>query len=207
MPSQQTIAEMRAALAEAERQAAQEAEQPIGPKDHLPAGLVPTTAKGWKNKLGQPHPLQLPSGNVCLVTRPGLPQLLAEGILPDLMSPLAEKAIKAVDKDEAGQEIDNSMRELMARPDGMATMFEAMERVAVHVVKEPALLYSQRKKAAGQIDQIQEGYKPEWEVIPKDERDPDVLYTDEVDMNDLMFIFNYVVGGSRDLESFRQQTQ
>src|SRR5690348_16836295 len=117
MPSPRTLAEIRAELEEAERRAASEAERPIGPRDHLPAGLVPTTAKGWKNKLGTPQPLELPSGNVCLVVRPGLPNLLKEGVLPDLMSPLAEKAIKAVDQDEANKEIDNSMRDLMARPD------------------------------------------------------------------------------------------
>jgi hypothetical protein len=209
MPSQ-NIAELRRQLAEAEAAASRESEQeqgPAVPQDHRPAGLVPTTAKGWKNKLGTPQPLELPSGNVCLVKRPGLPQLLKDGILPDVMTPLAEQAIKAVDKDEADSAIDDSLKGIMARPDGMETMFEAVERVAAHVVVEPIVHYSKRKVEAGQADQMQESYKPAWELIPEADRDPDILYTDQVDMNDLMFIFQFVVGGSRDLESFRQQTR
>jgi hypothetical protein len=206
MPSPRTVADLRAELAAAEAAAAAEQESPIGLKDHLPKTLVPTTAKGWKNKLGTPQPLELPSENVCLVVRPGLPQLLKDGVLPDLLLPMAEKAV-AASEGTSRQEVDEDVRELMAKPGGMDAMFDAAERIAAHVVKQPPVLYSRRQKKAGQIDQIQEGYEPEWELIPEEDRKEDVLYTDQVDFNDLMFIFQFVVGGSRDLEEFRKQTR
>lgn len=200
MPSPQTLAELRAALAEAERIAAEQDERPLaGPQDHRPKQLVPTTAKGWRGKLGAPHPLELPSGNVCLVKRPGLPQLLKDGVLPDVLTPMAEKVISSVDKDEASSGIDDDLRDIMSQPDGMEKMFDAVERVAARVVVEPELRYS--KHEIGHPDG-----PSTWELIPEDLREEDVLYTDQVDLNDLMFIFQYVVGGSRDLEEFRKQT-
>jgi hypothetical protein len=36
------------------------------------------------------------------------------------------------------------------------------------------------------------------------ERDDDVLYVDEIDMDDKMFIFGYATSGAKDLETFRQ---
>jgi hypothetical protein len=37
-------------------------------------------------------------------------------------------------------------------------------------------------------------------------RDQTILYVDEVDFNDKMFIFNFAVGGPADLETFRTQS-
>ena len=39
---------------------------------------------------------------------------------------------------------------------------------------------------------------------PDEERDPDVLYIDDVDYEDRLFIFQWAMGGSADLEQFRQ---
>ena len=36
-------------------------------------------------------------------------------------------------------------------------------------------------------------------------RDPDVLYVDEVDIEDRMFILNFALGGTRNLERFREE--
>jgi len=45
--------------------------------------------------------------------------------------------------------------------------------------------------------------------IPENEqnRDPELLYVDEVLDDDKVFVFQWVTGGTRDLEQFRQEHQ
>jgi hypothetical protein len=164
--------------------------------------LTPTSARAWK-KASADTDLPLPSGHVCRVKRPGLPKLLSEKLLPDMLTPIAQKA---VDAGMEGMPKMDDLRETFTQPEMMTALFEATDRIAAYCVLEPHVEYHMRKKEAGQADQIQESYKPEWEEIPADERDPDVLYTDDIEFNDKMFIFQFVVGGSRDLEEFRRQT-
>jgi hypothetical protein len=165
-----------------------------------------TSAKQWK-KANAANELELPSGNVCRVKRPGLPQLLAENVLPDMLTPIAMEAVEAGQSGKKMSKADAEAQfsELLTKPGGMDAMFAATDKITAHCVVEPQCLYHMRRKAEGQLDQIQEGFEWQWEVIPEDERDPDALYTDEVDDQDKFYIFNYVVGGTADLESFRSE--
>jgi hypothetical protein len=144
--------------------------------------------------------LDLPSGARCKVRRPGLPQLLAEGVLPDMLTPIADEAIKAgrSGKKLKKEDEQNMMADLLERDGGMDAMMDGMARITAHCVVEPKCSYHKRK-----VDHGAGGY--DWELIPDDERDEEILYTDEVDMEDQGFIFQYVVGGSKDLTDFRKQ--
>jgi len=164
-----------------------------------------TSAGEWK-KASATVDLELPSGNVCRLKRPGLPQLLEAKVLPDMLTPIAQAAIErgkngGVNPEEQDAEVDK----VMSKEGGIEALMESTARVTAYCVVEPKVAYHKRKKAAGQLDQIQESYVPEWEIIPNDERDEEILYTDDIDFEDMMFIFNYVVGGSADLVQFRRE--
>lgn len=164
-------------------------------KDHKPAGATPTTVKGWK-KANAERDLTLPSGNVCLVKRPGLPELIAQGVIPDTLMPFAQEAVKNAETGRPDHDANNSkIAELMSAPGGMDAMFEAMDRVSALCVIEPPVRYHKQDDGRGNWIELGEG-----------DRDPEVLYTDEVDFDDKVFIFTYVVGGTSDLESFRKAT-
>jgi hypothetical protein len=47
--------------------------------------------------------------------------------------------------------------------------------------------------------------EPGAKVIPQEGRNEEDLYSDEIDLQDKMFTFQYVSGGDADLERFRQQ--
>lgn len=175
------------------------------PQDFKKARGTPTSAKDWKKAKGGVTELELPSGNVCRVKRPGLTALLANGTIPDILSSIVNDAIEKADGNpEAPVEADmSSLRKVLASDEGRTQLFDTTAKVVVACVVEPEVLYHRREKAAGQADQLQESYKPEWEDIPEDERNPEKLYSDEVDFDDAMFIFQYVVGGSKDLSQFR----
>lgn len=154
-----------------------------------------STAKSWK-KATSTMELEVPSGEVCMVKRPGLPQLLASGALPDVLTPIAQSA---VDAGQSGQsisekELQEKMNALMQEEGGIESMLDSFSRIVSFCVVEPPVRFHKIE-----ID------KGVWKEIPAEDRDPEFLYTDDIDLNDQVFIFQYVVGGSADLKQFRKQ--
>lgn len=169
-------------------------------KRKTPQDRKVSTAGNWK-KRSKGRELLLPSGEVCLVKRPGMEKLLEAGIMPDSLTPLAMDAIKSGDSggkpdSEAEQKI---LEEMLKDQNTMADMFVTFDKVTAMCVLQPTcrLHFTEVEDANG---------KKVRRDIPEEDRDEDVLYTDEVDPEDKSFIFQFVVGGTDDLATFRQES-
>jgi len=163
------------------RSAAPETSQPIPqPQEDPTSKYAPNT---WlSGGVGGLEDFQVPSGQLCLVRRPGLQGLIKAGVLHnvDSLSQIVnEKHLKRVDG-KATQEIE--IGSLMQDEKGMEEVLHVMDKIVCHVV-----------------------VKPEIHMTPNDvtRRQQGVVYADMVDLVDKMAIFNYAVGGTRDMESFR----
>lgn len=157
------------------------------PADHL----KPTSAKAWaRTHAAAEFDLPLPSGNVARVRRPGPIAILQSGIMPDTLMPIINEAIKR----GQGAKIEDAI-DLSENPEMLTEILEGMDKALLEIVVEPSVAYHKRPTESG-----------DWETIPEEERDlENFVYTDEVDMDDKMFLFNFAVGGTRDLESFREE--
>ena len=156
-----------------------------------------TSAKAWKSNKAEME-LTLPSGNVCLVKRPGMPQLMAAKVLPDVLTPMADKAITAAKGGvtPTDAEINKELESSFDSQEKIFKVLKEMGKVVAFVVVDPPVKYHERETEEG---------SGIWEEIPEEDRDENFLYTDYVDMDDQMFIFNFVVGGSADLTEFRRE--
>ncbi len=153
---------------------------------------TPTSAKEWKKK-SKGVELELPSGNVCLARRPGMDAIMSAGIIPDTLTPIAAEAVEKAQrngKPNEKAEEKELLNRLLGDRQALNDVFDATDRATAMCVVEPKVLWHKNMDGS---------------VIPSDERDEETLYTDEIDQNDKIFIFNFVVGGTRDLESFRQE--
>ena len=133
-----------------------------------------TQASAWKGKK-RGEPLDLPSGNTALVRAVGMQTFMQQGYIPNsLMSTVQEAITKGKAPDLSKVEVT---------PQALQEMAEMMDRVCVYCIVEPKVL-----------------------PVPadEDERDEESLYIDEVDLADKTFIFQFAVGGTRDLEKFRE---
>lgn len=163
----------------------------------------PTPATAWKrNKARQS--LRLPSGNVALVRRVGPEAFLQQDLMPDNLAPIVQKAIH-----EKRGLPPKALEKAITTPDGLGKMAEMLDRITVYAVIEPAVQMPPNCITCGGLDNADNRAvhdNPEDEGHHKFEegpRDETVLYADEVDMMDKIFIMNYCVGGSSDLERFR----
>lgn len=161
-----------------------------------------STTKTWKRNKGED--LDLPSGNTALVKRPGPAALMSKGLLPDELTPIVQEAIRSGKGMKPEKQAD-----LVSDPDKIAGMLEGMDKMLALVVVEPSVAFHKYQDSdvanpevlGGKVTKEMVG-----KVIPEDERDPDkFIYTDEVDFEDKMFIFNYAVGGTRDHARFREE--
>lgn len=146
-------------------------------------GIDPYAPSVWgsEDNSGALQDLDLPSGQRVLVQRPGPEGLMAAGMLDDL-DMLSTVLPKVMGGKSRQQQMDPSA--LMKNPQMLAQAMKLMNRVLVHVV-----------------------IKPELTMEPDDPADKErgKIYPSTVSMQDKTFIFNWAVGGTRDLERFRGQ--
>ena len=135
----------------------------------------------WGNGgAGSMEDLVVPSGQTCLVRRPGVEGLIKTGVLKNVDSLTAiinEKHIKRV---EGKETLDVKSLDEAA----VETIMDTVDKIVAFAVVQPPVFRTPNDVTA---------------------RRPGVIYTDMIDTMDKMFIFNFVVGGTRDLESFRSE--
>lgn len=139
-----------------------------------------TTASAWKSGR-RPVRLRLPSGNVCEAVNKGLQVFVEAGKIPNALMPIVASAMKGDGKGKLGKEDIDAIAE---DPQQLAEIFQLTNTIVVECVTSPVI---QPKPEPGEV------------------RNPEFLYVDELDMEDKMFVMNWVVGGTRDVERFRQE--
>lgn len=149
-------------------------------EDHPTTSPI-TSTKEWKKSSGaEAAPITVPSGNVALVRNPGMKLFLKEGMIPNSLLTIVQTSIDA----NQGKTMANVQQDLKANatPEQMQDILKLMDAVTIYCVVEPKVA-----------------------PVPLvgEERDEDILYVDEVDLEDKMFIMQYAVGGTKDLERFR----
>jgi len=162
---------------------------PVGTKP--PAKKKVTSAKNWKSSARTPVELELPSGNICLAINKGMRVFLEEGKIPNSLMEIVTKSIEGAEgKTTKGQA---AMAEAAEDPKMLADMIVMIDNALVMCVVEPVIMPMPTQV----ID--------DKEVIDESVKDPDLLYVDEVDMEDKMFIFQWCVGGTDSVEKFREE--
>jgi len=178
-----------------------------------------TTAREWKGRIQtEGSELDLPSGNTALVRQISPTAFLNSGFLPDPLTAIVRQAINT----KQGMK-PQAIKGITEDPAQIGAAMETFDRVMTYVVIEPTVsmppacdvparsmdndvpdsvcgLYV---NAEVHKDPMKSGSHQYHEA----ERDPDILYADQVDMDDKLFIFQWALGGTRDLERFREQQQ
>jgi hypothetical protein len=87
-------------------------------------------------------------------------------------------------------------------------MMDSMDRLLTKVVIEPRVKWHKvSEEDLGPGGYLAGSGLSVGEEVPEHLRDDEYIYSDDVDFEDKSFIFNYAVGGTRDLERFRSETK
>jgi hypothetical protein len=132
---------------------------------------------------------------------------LESGMIPDALSGIISQAINS----KKGLP-PSKLNEIAEDPKKLAAAMELFDRALVFVVQEPPVEMS----PICAVDGCSETYTggngvhvdkkhAKYHRYVDPERDPEVLYADQVDMEDKQFIFQWAIGGTADAEKFRDK--
>jgi len=170
-----------------------------------------TDVGGWKGRVERAAvKLLLPSGNVCLAFNEGMMSFIESGKVPNALMPIIMDAINE-GKGMAPDAVKKLANDSRVIQDMMAMVNSAVVSCVVQPKISPAPLAVRTIKSEDAPDVVEEYIVLSGQVgVDADgngvERDPKKMYVDELDMNDKMFLFNWVMGGSKDIERFRTQS-
>jgi hypothetical protein len=148
----------------------------------------PTSASSWKAKTIGGTLVTVPSGNTARIRIPGMEVFLTEGIIPNGLMPIVQEWMS---KGLAPN--DDTLKDLIKDNERISQVIELANAITIYCCLDPVVV------AIPKDDQ--------GDIIPVGDsrRDADTLYIDEVDFQDRMFIFNVAVGGTSNLERFREE--
>lgn len=159
-----------------------------------------STAKQWRQKTGT-VPLEVPSGNTALVRPVGMATFLEAGTIPNSLEKMVREAIASTD---GKIKIPNPTDWKQDQVDDILNLLDA---VTCYCVMEPSVrpvpVWSDEDAENGRCEKQTIGT-----AIPLSERAmlaENVLWVDEVDLDDKFMILQFAVGGTRSLEKFRSE--
>lgn len=141
---------------------------------------APTT---WgSGSTGGLEDVEVPSGQLCQIRRPGIQGLMAAGVLHNvdsLSALVGEQHIRRAKNGDQSVDMDSFLEDEEAVDRTMHTI----DRLVCYVVVQPKI-----------------------EMTPNDvtRRKPEVIYADMVDVLDKMFIVTSILGGIDDVATFRR---
>jgi hypothetical protein len=163
----------------APKSAAQIHRDRVTEKSQAEVASEPTSVEEWKARSAG-RALLLPSGFTAMVRNPGLGMFVEKGMIPNSLMPIVMAAL-----DEGKPPSKRMLKDMSRDPDAIADIAKLARDVTVACV-----------------------IKPKIHPVPEDgDRDNSLLYSDEVDLDDCMFIFQWVIGGTHDLNSFREEQE
>lgn len=142
--------------------------------------------------------ITVPSGQTCQCRRPGMQGLIEKGILDKMDILTAMVNDQHIERVKKGRKPDR-VAEIASDPKRLTEVLHAVDRVVEYVVVQPDV----RRPVAITKDENGDDIES---PLPDEAREPGVVYTDMIDTEDKMFLFNFAVGGTRSVERFRQQS-
>jgi hypothetical protein len=150
--------------------------------------------------------LEMPSGALAQVRKANPRQLLMLGYLDKFNELKAMVQTEHVERvkgkptaAQAAKVAQDAMKAVGEDPAKMREVMEMADRITEYMVVQPKV-----KRPVKIVGRDEKG-KPIEEPLDDDERESGIVYTDDIDSMDRMFLMQYAVGVKTDLKSFRQE--
>lgn len=146
--------------------------------------LEPTPAASWRRvPPGESEILELPSGNFVRARQPMMTKFVELGMIPNSLLTEVDAAIS--------KHTAPSVEGILENEQQLQDVAKFMDDVFMYCVVDPAV-----QPVPRDLD---------GEIIPQEERSVEILYIDQIELEDKTFMFQYAVGGTRSLTRFREE--
>jgi hypothetical protein len=176
------------------------------PGKRINASLLPPAAEGEQRQYGGGFKrksssedlidVELPSGSVVQIARPGIEDLIASGMLNDvdgLTSVVAAQTIPTAEGRPAPPKTLDPQA-LLADPSAFAKTMKMMNTIVVAVVRQPLVKMDPTDKEPGDHEKNENGA---WIL------DPEAVYVSQIGLEDRSAIMEAALGGAEAFADFR----
>lgn len=151
--------------------------------------------------------MELPSGLVMKLKNPGgLQAFIANGTIPNSLLGIVQEGLKG----KSGVEATKAAADMANDLDSLGDMLKMLDVVMIQTAKEPRV-YAVPTPEDLERHNILNRDNPEkqFETLEdyRDSFEDNRLFVDEIEEMDKQFVFQWVSGGVRDLETFRAQLE
>lgn len=154
---------------------------------------------------GHEEELTTPSGQTCRARKMSIEAMIAAGLLAEsdaitamvakhMKQPKARKKGPTPPKTDKVPEVD--IPSLMRDPKAVSEMITMVDRIIPHVVVSPVVKLHYTETTVGKTTVTK--------MIPVADREAGVVYTDQVGLEDKMYLFDWAAGGLGTMLAFRQ---
>lgn len=150
-----------------------------------------TKAAQFKS-LAQGSELTLPSGFTVVARRVDIRTMLKTGRIPNTLRPILDRAMQG--EEAKPEELGN----ILDDPEKLDEMFGFVDQLWVDCVIDPVSAPDPRPEVKDAQGNVIHEAEPD---------DPEIVYPKDVQDADKMFIMNWCMGGSKDLERFREESE
>lgn len=166
----------------------------------MPSDFNPNNVWGSNAALAGEEELTTPSGQTCRAKRFDITDLISAGVLDqaDSLTALVQGHLTNVGKGGA-QEVDPMS--LLQDPNALRSMMSLLDKSMPHIVVSPKVLTH--------FNEITVGKTKVQKPLNEDQRAemlatfPGAIFTDQIDFNDRMWLFNWATGGLQAMATFR----
>jgi hypothetical protein len=165
----------------------------------MPSGFSPNNVWGSATPAGAEEELTTPTGQTCRARKITIEALLELGILTDAdsLTPIVEKYTKAVSKTgpSGPKEVVVDENAILADPTALKQIIMLCDKAIPHIVVSPEVRLHFTERTIGKTKVTKS--------IATEDRESGVIYTDQISLDDKMYLFDWGVGGVKSMMSFR----
>jgi hypothetical protein len=146
--------------------------------------------------------MELPSGLVMKLKNPGgLQSFIANGTIPNSLLGMVQEGLKG----KTGEDAAKAAADLSNDIESLGDMLKMLDLVMIQSAREPRVYAVPTPEDLERHNILNPDNQFEDIDSYRDSFDDDRLYVDEIEEMDKQFVFQWVSGGVRDLETFRAQ--
>lgn len=172
----------------------------------MPSDFVPNTVWGSATPAASEFELTTPSGQTCRARKMTIESMIEVGILADAdaITALVSKHVRKV-KGGNGKADHTALdeRAILANPDAIKSIITLTDKVLPHVVISPPVSLHYKETTIGKTTVTKKLTDEERAEIQA--AVPGTVFTDQIDLEDKMFLFDWAAGGLQAMTNFRDQ--
>lgn len=171
----------------------------------MPSDFTPNSVWGSTAAQGSEEELTTPTGQTCRAKKMSIESMIEMGLLAetDAITALVSKHIRQVKGAKGrpdGQVLDE--KAVLGDPTSLQAIIGLTDRVLPHIVVSPRVQLHYKETKVGQTVVRKKLSDEDRQVIL--EEHPGTVFTDQVGLEDKMFLFDWAAGGLQAMTNFRR---